>query len=925
MKRSGAKKPAAKGMTAAGHVLALILAIGSVLGAVFLASDLAGLLLLAPALVAVAVIAFRSRQSPDWLVLAGLAFGTMVVPIFALLGIDALWARTPFGRLGLIESVALGSIVFASAAWVFLQPWWVRKPTDLSVVIAVAAAAMFVFAVPFHLALIDRIMGDGESLGEPISVVSRLDVIVLRAGSDATEPPPKSDRGWTIQTWAGRVDGTRVIWGEGGAPPLVPREGADRVLLLMVDGEPRQLDEVARQPDAPREAGEVRRWLALADGVTPATTPTYAILRTTDTARENEWRTVLEARNGGVVSLKEDAVPEATADLALRLAVESPTTAQDLALAAKHRPYIFFDGREPYRRLVNIDQMMKSGKVRLCSRTHSVPRLCPVIESTADLHNDAASLAFTTDELAQVKTDSTVYVHVTESGNVHDNTVYLDYWWYLPYNSSNVAGGALCGAGFVIGGITCHDHQSDWEGITVALDKNQPEAAPTHVAYAQHDHVVRYTWRALQEIWKDEQTNGGPFASRVDTSMRPLVFVARGRHASYPRRCGGKCAVQHVPGGAKGLTKEESRDGKAAWPGNEDVDCKSICLTALPTRAGGRERARWNAFRGLWGTTKCIVGDACDESKPPRSPGFQDRYSTPWCFSFGYRFADGAFHQEPRSCPPRKEPAARLLTGRRLLALGDSFSSGQGAGSYDSGTSGGGNTCFRSPLAWPQRAAQQLDMAALQSLACSGALMSDVTDGRARGQAERKISQISRISGDPALITLTISGNDADFADVLQACIVGDCRGYRVATGEPLEDHIARLGRRLPALYLAVRRAAPQARLVVAGYPRLFPKDTGTGAVDNCAALRQIRSEEADYLNQQVLLLNAAVAGATKEAGVDFVDVTEAFDGRELRCTGPSYLNRLRVQVKTFPASFHPNEAGHRRLGELVAAYLRRS
>jgi hypothetical protein len=30
---------------------------------------------------------------------------------------------------------------------------------------------------------------------------------------------------------------------------------------------------------------------------------------------------------------------------------------------------------------------------------------------------------------------------------------------------------AFCGAGLVIPGITCHDHQSDWEGLTVVVDR----------------------------------------------------------------------------------------------------------------------------------------------------------------------------------------------------------------------------------------------------------------------------------------------------------------------------------------------------------------------------------------------------------------------------------------------------------------------
>ena len=44
------------------------------------------------------------------------------------------------------------------------------------------------------------------------------------------------------------------------------------------------------------------------------------------------------------------------------------------------------------------------------------------------------------------------------------STLFLDYWWYLPDNPTGSGGGAFCGPGLVIPGISCFDHESDWEG-----------------------------------------------------------------------------------------------------------------------------------------------------------------------------------------------------------------------------------------------------------------------------------------------------------------------------------------------------------------------------------------------------------------------------------------------------------------------------
>jgi lysophospholipase L1-like esterase len=307
----------------------------------------------------------------------------------------------------------------------------------------------------------------------------------------------------------------------------------------------------------------------------------------------------------------------------------------------------------------------------------------------------------------------------------------------------------------------------------------------------------------------------------------------------------------------------------------------------------------------------------CSSSDPPRAPAAQGRYDFPWCATESYSYHAGSFRRTTERCEGRIPAADELRRGDTLLALGDSFSSGQGAGSYDPGTNGDGNTCFRSRQAWPQLLARRLRLVAVPSLACSGAVTRQVThDDRSREEVERRSSQVGRISRDPDVITITVGGNDVGFADVLKHCVVdADCtRRYRKPTGDMLDREIAMLAERLPWVYAAIRGAAPEARLIVVGYPRLFP-ETPTG---NCAAARRVSSREAAYLNERARALNAAIAGAAQASGAQFVDVTEAFDGAELRCTGKTYVNRLRLQEKLLPASFHPNAAGQERLAEVI-------
>lgn len=272
--------------------------------------------------------------------------------------------------------------------------------------------------------------------------------------------------------------------------------------------------------------------------------------------------------------------------------------------------------------------------------------------------------------------------------------------------------------------------------------------------------------------------------------------------------------------------------------------------------------------------------------------------------------------------------AASPASAAGVLALGDSYSSGQGAGAYDRATTGGGNTCWRSGRAWPQRLAQRLGLTALPSLACDGARTPEVvTSDKRRNQVERRVSQLSRIAGSPEIVTITIGGNDVGFASVLRHCVAErNCvKRYARPTGDLLLADIRNLERELPGVYRAIQAAAPTARVVVVGYPRLFPRAIPRSEVGNCAAWNRISSAEVRYLNARTGSLNEAIRRAAVGGNVGFVDVAEAFDGRELRCTGGGFVNRLRLRAGVPPyqrSSFHPTAAGHERIAEVVAATL---
>src|SRR3984957_19071044 len=101
--------------------------------------------------------------------------------------------------------------------------------------------------------------------------------------------------------------------------------------------------------------------------------------------------------------------------------------------------------------------------------------------------------------------------------------------------------------------------------------------------------------------------------------------------------------------------------------------------------------------------------------------------------------------------------AAGAATTVNYVALGDSYSSGLGAGDYISSS----GSCDRSANAYPQQWAGDNPPASFVSVACAGATTADVLS-----------SQISALSASTTLVSITIGGNDAGFSNVMETCVL---------------------------------------------------------------------------------------------------------------------------------------------------------
>ncbi|MGV9310654.1 SGNH/GDSL hydrolase family protein [Streptomyces sp. NPDC003691] len=252
-----------------------------------------------------------------------------------------------------------------------------------------------------------------------------------------------------------------------------------------------------------------------------------------------------------------------------------------------------------------------------------------------------------------------------------------------------------------------------------------------------------------------------------------------------------------------------------------------------------------------------------------------------------------------------------------LAGLGDSYSSGEANPPYVKGTElKTGNGCHRSVNAWPVRLVKGNKVVKrAKHFACSGALTSALK-GRFKGE-EPQLTALGKLTAadEPGVVTLSMGGNDLGFSTVIEACV----KPWQKCLGD--DGEVAKAEKRLPALsnslkghYEAVQKAAPNATVIVVGYPRLFPE---TKEEEDCSWLN---NDERIALNALGAKVNTAIAARAREAGVEFVDVQNATDNHEMCTVNTSWF--WGIDGRGGQQQAHPILEGQKAIESVVRAHL---
>ena len=287
-------------------------------------------------------------------------------------------------------------------------------------------------------------------------------------------------------------------------------------------------------------------------------------------------------------------------------------------------------------------------------------------------------------------------------------------------------------------------------------------------------------------------------------------------------------------------------------------------------------------------------------------------------------------------------PGAPARETIQYVALGDSYSSGEGNPSYIPGSDTLVNTCHRSLDAWPVSISRdmydQIDLMAFR--ACSGAISNYIFEDINAENIEPE--QGLSVWSTTDIVSISIGGNDVGFANTIITCMASNTAQGCLDALDTVSANIADpdFVDNLEEVFSGIRLAGKTStQVLVVGYPRLYPEyenisgtctwgSLGVALLSPMVSGRTITKNEIDAFSRVHDELNTAIDTAvenTSDSNVHFVDPTSVFSTHEICGSSTSWLHEIYLHASTADfqvGSFHPNSAGIEAYADLIGGKI---
>lgn len=266
-------------------------------------------------------------------------------------------------------------------------------------------------------------------------------------------------------------------------------------------------------------------------------------------------------------------------------------------------------------------------------------------------------------------------------------------------------------------------------------------------------------------------------------------------------------------------------------------------------------------------------------------------------------------------------------------ALGDSYSSGEGVFPFE-GSFGFFSACNRSTGAYSQFVRKPLSSMPISSeasadfdfYACTGAVTNNIKASGEGQYGEPAQAVPAQVNSSRDLITITIGGNDAQFAKILGYCLVhSNC--HELKPFAPYLDlklvdlfplWVSVVKQRAKEVYSQLRYNAYKASIIALDYPLVVSGNECPSS--QITSNLKLSAEEQAWMREANQQLNQGLREAALEAGVHFVSVENHFEGHGVCGSSDDWIFGT---LYFWPQGlFHPNVRGQREYSKMINNYL---
>jgi lysophospholipase L1-like esterase len=230
--------------------------------------------------------------------------------------------------------------------------------------------------------------------------------------------------------------------------------------------------------------------------------------------------------------------------------------------------------------------------------------------------------------------------------------------------------------------------------------------------------------------------------------------------------------------------------------------------------------------------------------------------------------------------------------------------------------------CGRSTNNYPSDVSRALSPSSFTDASCSSATTADMAQSQSLdGGVQTAPPQFNALASSDALVTLGIGGNDAGLIGVAEECGKLDvirpfgtaCKNHYTSGGsDPNKAAINATGPKVAAVIQGIHARAPQAEVLVVGYPDGLPTNGSA-----CWPLVPLSAGDITYFNSLETALNTVLRNAANANGATYVDTFTSSIGHDAcKAPGTAWVNGFIPTSAAFP--LHPNQAGEQNMANQV-------